>query len=122
MARAQLALSDVVSFYNYENPAEFEKRVKSLQSYGRPLLCTEYMARGNGSTFQGVMPVAKRYGVAVYNWGFAAGKTQTHLPWDSWRKPYDGREPAVWFHEIFHGDGTPYRLEEVEFIRRMTGR
>lgn len=28
----------------------------------------------------------------------------------------------VWFHEIFYPDGKPYRTEEVEFIRAMTGK
>jgi hypothetical protein len=122
MERAQVGLSDIVSFHNYDRPEEFEKRVKWLQRYNRPLLCTEYMARGNGSTFQGIMPIAKRYRVAAYNWGLVAGKTQTNLPWDSWQRPYTDREPAVWFHEIFRPDGTPYREEEVSFIRQMTGR
>jgi hypothetical protein len=44
------------------------------------------------------------------------------LPWDSWQRPYIDREPAVWFHEVFRNDGTPYMVEEVEFIRRMTGK
>lgn len=118
--KVQVENSDVISFHNYDGPQEFEKRVKWLQAYGRPLMCTEYMARGNGSTFQGTMPVAKKYKVAVYNWGFVAGKTQTFLPWDSWQKPYVDREPTIWFHEIFRTDGTPYKAEEVAFIKTMT--
>jgi hypothetical protein len=121
MEKLQLDLSDVVSFHNYDKPEEFEKRVKWLQAYGRPILCTEYMARGNGSTFQGTLPIAKKYKVAAVNWGFVAGKTQTYLPWDSWQKPYVDREPAVWFHEIFRANGSPYNPAEVEFIREMTG-
>jgi hypothetical protein len=120
--RIQLEHSDVVSFHNYDNPQEFEKRVQWLQRYRRPILCTEYLARGNGSTFQGILPIAKQYRVAATNWGLVAGKTQTYLPWDSWQKPYIGREPSVWHHEIFRQDGTPYRQEEVDLIRRMTGR
>ena len=122
MEKVQLEMSDVISFHNYDGPQEFEKRLRWLLRYKRPLLCTEYMARGNGSTFQGTMPIAKKYKVAAYNWGFVAGKTQTNLPWDSWQKPYVGREPAVWFHEIFRPDGTPYREDEVRFIRGMTGK
>jgi hypothetical protein len=122
MARMQLDLSDVISFHNYDDAAEFEKRVKWLQRYNRPLLCTEYMARGNKSTFEGTLPVAKKHKVAAINWGFVAGKTQTNLPWDSWQKPYVDREPAVWFHEIFYPDGRPYRAEEVDLIRKLTGK
>jgi len=120
--KTMIELSDIVSFHNYDDGAEFEKRVKWLERYNRPLLCTEYMARGNKSTFQGSLPMAKQYRVAAYNWGFVAGKTQTFLPWDSWQKPYTDREPAIWFHEIFKQDGTPYRAEEVELIRHLTGK
>ena len=120
MERIQLEQSDVISFHNYDSGAEFEKRIQWLQRYHRPILCTEYMARGNGSTFEGSLPIAKKYKVAAINWGFVAGKTQTNLPWDSWQKPYVDREPAVWFHEIFKQDGTPYKQEEVALIRSLT--
>ena len=122
MARVQLEQSDVISFHNYDRADEFEKRIVSLQRLGRPLLCTEYMARGNGSTFEGSLPVAKKHHVAAINWGLVEGKAQTHLPWDSWQKPYVGREPAVWFHEVFRNDGTPYRADEVALIRKLTER
>jgi hypothetical protein len=90
---------------------EFEKRITWLQRYYRPILCTEYMARGNGSTFQGSFPIAQKYKMAAINWGFVAGKTQAYLPWDSWQKPYIDRRPAVWFHEILgrHGPREPMR-------------
>src|SRR5579883_2337301 len=119
--RIQIESSDFVTFHNYEGPEEFEKRIKYLQRYNRPLICTEYMARGLKSTFHGKLPVAQRHNVGMMNWGFVAGKSQTNLPWDSWQKPYVNHEPSVWFHEIFHTDGTPYRQEEVELIKQMTG-
>ena len=120
--KLQLDNSDFVSFHNYQGPDEFKKRIDWLRRYNRPLVCTEYMARGAGSTFEGILPVAKQEKVGVINWGFVAGKTQTNLPWDSWQKPYVGREPAVWFHEVFRTDGTPYKSSEVELIRQITGK
>ena len=121
MERLQIYLSDIISFHNYDAPEEFEKRINWLTRFRRPILCTEYMARGNKSTFQGTLPIAKKYKVAAINWGLVAGKTQTYLPWDSWQHPYTDREPAIWFHEVFRNDGSPYRGDEVEFIKRMTG-
>jgi len=118
--KIQIEMSDVISFHSYDKPEEFEKRIAWLQPYHRPIICTEYMARGNGSTFQGSLPIAKKYQVAAINWGLVAGKTQTYLPWDSWKHPYTDREPAVWFHEIFRTDGSPYRQEEVDLIRAIT--
>jgi hypothetical protein len=122
MDRLQIDLSDVITFHNYDAPTELEKRINWLKRYNRPLICSEYMARGNGSFFFGSLPVAKVHNVAMINWGFVQGKTQTHLPWDSWQRPYIDREPAVWFHEVFRNDGRPYMAEEVEFIKRMTGK
>jgi len=122
MDRLQIEQSDVVSFHNYNKPGDLEQRIRQLQRFHRPLLCTEYMARGNGSTFQGSLPVLKKHNVAAINWGLVEGKAQTHLPWDSWQKPYVGREPAVWFHEVFRKDGAPYKPEETTFIRNITAR
>jgi len=121
-AKIQIETSDVISFHSYDKPEVFEKRILSLQQYHRPLICTEYMARGNGSTFQGSLPIAKKHNVGAINWGLVAGKTQTYLPWDSWEHPYTDREPSVWFHEIFRTDGKPYSAEETELIKQLTGR
>jgi hypothetical protein len=121
MERLQVESSDVITFHNYDAPTELEKRINWLRRYRRPLICTEYMARGNGSFFMGSLPVFKRYDVGAVNWGLVQGKAQTHLPWDSWEHPYTDREPAVWFHEVFRTDGTPYIPEEAEYIKRMTG-
>jgi hypothetical protein len=122
MAKEQLELSDITSFHNYSVPNNFETHVKWLQQYGRPIVCTEYMARGEKSTFQGILPIAKKYNVAAINWGFVQGKTQTYLPWDSWQHPYVYSPPTVWFHDIFYPSGKPYRPDEVAFIRKMTGK
>jgi hypothetical protein len=120
--KIQLAESDVISFHNYEWPEKFEARIKELRPLGRPLICTEYMARGNGSTFDTILPIAKREHIAALNWGLVAGMTQTNLPWDSWKRPYVTEKPTVWFHEVFHRDGTPYRQREVDLFRNLTGR
>ncbi|MGC2769158.1 MAG: cellulase family glycosylhydrolase, partial [Candidatus Acidiferrum sp.] len=115
----QLEQSDVLSFHNYSKPADFLKHLEELQKYHRPILCTEYMARPQGSTFQGILPVAKKYKVAAINWGLVAGKTQTFFPWGSWEHPYIDRQPKEWFHEIFRTDGALYNPEEGEFIRTI---
>lgn len=120
--RIQLAESDVISFHNYGWPEEFEARIKELQPLQRPILCTEYMARGAGSTFDGSLPIAKQNHVAAINWGLVAGQTQTYYPWDSWERPYTVSQPTVWFHEVFRNDGTPYRQHEVDLIRKLTER
>jgi hypothetical protein len=121
MERFCLEQSDVISFHCYGNLDEMKKCVQHLRRYKRPILCTEYMARPNGSTFDPILSYLKEQKVGAYNWGFVAGKTQTIYPWDSWTKPYTAK-PKVWFHDIFRKDGTPYDAKEVEFIKRVTGK
>ena len=118
--KVQLSESDIVTFHSYEKPEVFEQRILSLQHFHRPIICTEYMARTIGSTFQGSLPIAKKYHVGAINWGFVAGKTQTINPWDSWQHPYIDHPPTMWFHDIFRPDGTPYREDEVQLIRQLT--
>jgi hypothetical protein len=78
------------------------------------------MARGTGSTFDTILPLAKKYHVAAINWGLVKGKSQTYLQWDSWSRPYVLIDPPVWFHDIFYEDGRPYRQREVELFREQT--
>ena len=117
--RIQLTQSDVLSFHDYNWPEQFERRARQMLSYGRPVLCTDYMARGNGSPVVGSLPIAQQLNNAMMNWGFVDGKTQTRLPWDSWKKPYTYDEPTIWFHEVFRADGAPYRQAETDLIRRL---
>lgn len=119
--QCQLDESDIITFHSYDPPEGIKKCVDNLRRYNRPILCTEYMARPRGSTFEAIMPYLKQEKVAAYNWGFVAGKTQTIYPWDSWTQNYTA-EPQLWFHDIFRADGQPYKPAEVEFIRRTTGR
>ena len=120
--RIQLRESDVITFHNYSWPESFRAEVNWLRKFNRPVICTEYMARSVGSTFDGILPLAKQEHVGAINWGFVAGKTQTYYPWESWQHPYILSEPPVWFHEVLRGDGTPYRKAEVNLIRRLTGK
>jgi hypothetical protein len=118
--KIQLGQSDILSFHNYSWPEEFEKHIVQLQTYHRPIFCTEYMARSAGSTFDTILPVAMKYRVAAINWGLVNGKTQTNLPWDSWQRPYVLDKPTLWFHDVFYPDGKPYRQHEVDQIRQLT--
>ena len=118
--RTQVEQSDVLSFHNYSFPEDFEQHILLLEQYHRPILCTEYMARGIGSLFDTILPIAQKYRVAAINWGFVKGKSQTYLPWDSWIHPYVLNQPPVWHHDIFYPDGKPYRQREIEIIRELT--
>lgn len=116
----QLDNADVITFHSYAEPTAFESRINELAPLGRPIICTEYMARPQGSTIESILPVAKRHNVGAFNWGLVAGKTQTYFPWDSWDHPYTA-PPKVWFHDLLLPDGRPYRESEIQAIRGLTG-
>jgi hypothetical protein len=94
-------------------------RIAQLRKTGRPRLCTEFMARGNGSTFEAILPILNKEKVAAYCWGLVDGKTNTKYPWHTWQMPLLG-EPKPWHHEIFHADGRPYSQAEVDLIKKLT--
>jgi hypothetical protein len=108
--------ADVISFHCYADKKGMEKRIKDLKRFNRPLFCTEYMARPFDSTFQEILPLFKEHNIGAYNWGFVAGKSQTHCPWDSWQKQYE-HEPELWFHDIFRSNGEAYDKNEVAFLQ-----
>jgi hypothetical protein len=120
LAQIQLRESDIITFHNYSWPEDFKSEITWLRRLHRPVICTEYMARSVGSTFDTILPIAKREHVGAINWGLVAGKTQTYYPWESWQHPYVKDEPPVWFHEVLHSDGKPYRQAEVDLIRQLT--
>jgi len=118
--RFMLHNSDIISFHDYQPLEKLKVRIAALKRLSRPMLCTEYMARGAGSRFDPVLPYLKEQGIGAYNWGFVAGKSQTIYPWDSWTKKYTA-EPELWFHDIFRADGSIYDKQEVALIKKVTG-
>ena len=122
----QLAASDITTFHSYGPPEETHERIAWIRERepNRPMVATEYMARSAGSTFQSHLPIFKEEGIGAINWGLVSGKSNTIFPWGHPETPEDEVtvEPDPWFHDVFHIDGRPYRQEEVDFIRDITGR
>jgi len=122
VAKIQVTESDIISFHNYGWPENFEYVITQLEKFDRPLLCTEYMARGAGSTFDTILPIAYKHHVGAINWGLVVGKSQTNMPWDSWQRPYVLEAPTVWFHDVFYADGKPYRQREADLLREWNAK
>jgi endo-1,4-beta-mannosidase len=115
----QVANSDVLTYHCYDDLEKHQRVVQLLKASGKPLICTEYMARTRNSRFATILPMLKREHVGAINWGFVDGKTNTIYAWDT---PLpDGSQPVEWFHDIFHKDGKAYRDDEVELIRKLNG-
>ncbi len=132
------ANSDIMSFHGYGPAGPFQDRINTtrLAAPGRPIICTEYMARTNGNTFESTLPILYRQRIGAINWGFVAGKSGTIWPWSSRHnkdvdalrasghvaeKIEDMPEPDLWFHDVLRPDGTPYHRAETDLIKRLTG-
>lgn len=115
----QLENSDIITYHDYHSPEVHQNCIDTLKVYGRPMVCTEYMARTHNSTFKDIMPMLKENNIGAINWGLVAGKTNTIFSWEE--KMPDVAEPPVWFHDIFRPDGTVYSQEEVDLIKSLTG-
>ncbi|HEY8595847.1 MAG TPA: 1,4-beta-xylanase [Devosiaceae bacterium] len=118
---AAFELSDIVSFHAYSTLPNMQRILEELAGYGRPLMCTEWMARQAGSRIEEQLPLFCAGKVGAWQWGLVNGRTQTHLPWPGYQAGGSGsqRPGDEWFHDLLHGDGRPYSECEVEFIRRL---
>ncbi len=130
--------SDLFSIHSYQAPDALREHITEYKAEGRPIIVTEWLARG-GSTPQKCLPVMKEMGVGAVNWGFVSGKSATIWSWKSRLKDgvtrnlnqerADGNvveegeafpEPAVWFHDLYRMDGTPYDQAEIDTFKELT--
>lgn len=118
--RWRLENSDIITYHCYGNVTDETYWIKFLKMYGRPLICTEYMARKFDCRFQNVLPLLRQHNVGAINWGFVSGKTNTIFAWGDPRP--DGKEPEPWFHDILRQDKTPFDPAEVDTIRAVNAR
>jgi len=112
----QLEASDIITFHNYQVPQELSECISKLQTHGRPLLCTEYLARGRGNNFEHCLTLMHKRNVGAINWGLVSGKTQTIYPW-SWS--VDKGEPDTLFHDVFYPDGSLLYPHEAEIFKSL---
>jgi hypothetical protein len=112
--------SDIITYHPYGNPEQHQLVINLLKSHGRPMICTEYMARTRNSRFSNILPILKKENIGAINWGLVAGKSNTIYQWDT---PIEnGAEPDEWFHDVFRKDGAPYRMDEVNLIKKLNGK
>jgi hypothetical protein len=115
----QVSASDIITFHHYGPAPDLTRLIGDLKKHGRPLICTEWMARTRDSKVATHLPIFKEHHIACYNWGLVSGKTQTIYPWGS---KQGGPEPKVWFHDLLRADGTVYDGKEAELFRKLTSR
>ncbi len=120
--RAALALSDIVTFHAYLSTDKVDAIITALARMGRPMLCTEWMARPVGSRIADQLSLFRDRDVGCVQWGLVQGRTQTWLPWPADLVAAHGGDAdrSVWFHDILDAAGNPYDPSEVEALRLCT--
>lgn len=114
----QVQNSDIVTYHDYEDEQWHKRVIQLLKTNGRPLVCTEYMARTRNSRFSNILPLLKTERVGAINWGLVSGKSNTIYAWDT---PIEnGEQPIEWFHDVFNPNGEPYRQDEVNLIKKLS--
>lgn len=122
-------ISDVTTFHCYVRPHQeidkewpgihefnFEQESERALNTGRPVLCTECLARTFGNDLDVILPHYSRDHIGFYIWGLVAGTAQYHFPW-GW--PEGSPEPRRWFHCIYYPDGTAFDDKEIELLRQF---
>ncbi len=118
-----LEQSDIISYHNYGTYDINIRIIKKLKRYGRPVLCTEWLARCLDNNIQEMFPLFYLEKIGCYNWGFVAGKYQTYEPWNSVWENYDENPDlkwdfTKWFHDLYRPNHRPYDPKEIEIIKR----
>jgi hypothetical protein len=114
-------VSDIITFHAYCSLKRMKQVIQQLETYERPILCTEWMGRLANSRIQNQLPLFHKEKIGCYQWGLVKGKTQTHLPWPGILAglPDYSADTDEWFHDLLHPDGEPYLKEEIDLISTL---
>jgi hypothetical protein len=117
--RDALDQSDIVTFHAYLPTDRVAGIIDILSRQGRPMLCTEWMARPLGSRIADQLALFRRRDVGCIQWGLVQGRSQTWLPWPAALAAAHGGDASreVWFHDLLYRSGSPYDPEEARTLR-----
>ena len=108
-------MSDIISYHDYTPLNSSKEKIEMLRRYNRPVICTEWLLRQRGNSFETHMPLFVETISGAYNWGLISGKTQTNLHWGT-----NDAIPEIWQHDLYYADGKPYDAAEIELIKKFT--
>ena len=106
-------MSDIITYHDYTPLKNSKERIENLKRHNRPIICTEWLLRQGGNTFENHLPLFLNKTEGAYNWGLVVGKTQTNLHWGE-----NHGEPEIWQHDLYYSDGRPYNAAEIKFIKK----
>ncbi len=113
-----MEMSDLITFQSLGDPVLLEMRLRSCEAYGRPVICSDWLNRKKGGTFEAVLPILAGKRVGWYSRGLVKGRAQFYIPDDERLRA--GEEPKVWQQDVLWPDGKPYERREIDAIRAFT--
>lgn len=114
MSARMLERSDIITFQSFEDGDYVEALIQMLNKYDRPVICSDWLLRTQGSTFEELLPVFSAHRVGWFNRGLVHGKTQQWIQQAAFRSDAD---PDIWQHDVLKEDGRPYDEKEAELIK-----
>ena len=121
-------LSDFCSFHSYSRFETFKRNVKLAMSWGKPVIVTEWLCRGNHNNFEDIYPWLYKNRIGSYFWGFIQGLTFVTEPWNdimkklAQGKKLNGFDMTKWQHELFRRNFAPYDYKEYKVLKRINSK
>ena len=109
-----MELSDLISVQTFDDPAGVRARLAACRAHERPVVCTDWLKRQKGNTFEAILPIFAKEKVGWFSRGLVKGRAQWYVPEESKR---GDPEPKVWQQDLLQPDGKPYDKKEIELIR-----
>ena len=107
----------MISYHAYADTPGQLSLLSQLAEFGRPLFCTEWLARHVDSRIEEQLPLFRAQRVSSFHWGLVQGKTQTWLPWPD--IPRNETTALLWFHDVLKSYGSAYSEKEMQMVRRL---
>ena len=116
--------SDIISYHSYALYSSNVQVIRKLKKYGRPIICTVWLARTLHNTVQEMYPLFYVEKIGCFNWGLVAGKYQTYEPWNTIWEQYDrgqyyNEDFTKWFHDLYRPNHRPYDPFEIELMQTL---
>ena len=116
MTTRMLERSDIITFQSFESAGQVEALLLLLARYDRPIICSDWLMRQRGNTFENLLPLFSVNHVGWFNQGLVNGKTQGWIQQEKFRSD---TQPDLWQHDVFKPDGAAYDEEEIKLVQEF---
>jgi hypothetical protein len=108
-----LEQSDIVTFQSFESADQVGAQLTLMKRYDRPVICSDWLMRQSGNTFDKILPLYAANKVGWFSQGLVNGKSQKWIQDEEHRVE---ETPDIWQHDVLESDGDAYDSEELRLI------